>query len=295
MVLTLDKLCKRYGNKIVLNDIDISFENGIYGLLGPNGAGKSTLIRIIVGLLEASSGKVLCDGQSKENLKSKYYDYIGYMPQYSGFYDNFTGYQMMDYYAALKGLKKKEREKKINELLELVNMSNHKRKKVGHYSGGMKQRLGVAIALLNDPNILILDEPTAGLDPKERIRFRNLISKISDNRITIIATHIVSDIESIANKIILLSQGNVVRNGTVDELCKEIDGCVSQIVTDDNMQAEECIKNYNVSNIYRNEGKYYIRIVSKQKIEIQCDIMSPKLDDVYLYYFNEIGEANDKI
>lgn len=112
MVLTLDKLCKRYGNKIVLNDIDISFENGIYGLLGPNGAGKSTLIRIIVGLLEVSSGKVLCDGQSKENLKGKYYDYIGYMPQYSGFYDNFTGYQMMDYYAALKGLKKKEREKK---------------------------------------------------------------------------------------------------------------------------------------------------------------------------------------
>lgn len=214
MVLRLKNISKSYGEKVALNQVSMDFESGIYGLLGPNGAGKTTLISIMVGLLEASGGEILCDGVPRKKLKNQYYDYIGYMPQYPGYYGNFTGYEMMDYYAVLKGLKRTERKERILELLQFVNLTEQADKKVSSYSGGMRQRLGIACALLNHPKVLILDEPTAGLDPKERIRFRNLLSKISDDKIVIIATHIVSDVELIANRILLLRNGEMIRNGT---------------------------------------------------------------------------------
>lgn len=290
MQLRLENISKTYGDKTALNQVSMELKNGIYGLLGPNGAGKTTLISIIVGLLEATDGEVFCNGISKKKLKNQYFDYIGYMPQYPGYYGNFTGYEMMDYYAVLKGIKKAERKKFIIDLLQLVNLTEQADKKISSYSGGMKQRLGIGCALLNNPAVLILDEPTAGLDPKERIRFRNLISKISENKIVIIATHIVSDVEFIANEIILLNQGKIIKNGTVSELCSEIEGFVWQLETVDKNIVETYLKQYTVSNVYKDGHKYNIRIVSNQKPKKEVKKIYPKLEDVYLYYFS--GEAD---
>lgn len=255
MKVVLQGIQKKYGRQEVLHHIQLTFENGIYGLIGPNGAGKSTLIRIMVGLEDADEGSILCDDVPKEKLKEKYYDNIGYMPQYPGFYKNFTGYEMMTYYASLKGMKKKEYKSRIISLLEFVNLTDRAKEKVKTYSGGMKQRLAIACALLNNPKLLILDEPTAGLDPKERIRFRNLLTKISEDKIVIIATHIVSDVEYIANKIILLQEGNVLDVDTVSALCKKVEGKIGETKTQDKETVHD-----------------------------------PKLEDVYLYYFDKDGD-----
>ena len=222
MVLKLNNISKRYGKKTVLNQICLELHNGIYGLLGPNGAGKTTLISIITGMLNATEGEILCDGISTKKLKKRYFDYIGYMPQYPGYYNNFTGYEMLDYYAVLKGLKKQERKVKIPEILELVNLKDYSGQKIRVYSGGMKQRVLIAQALLGNPKLLILDEPTAGLDPKQRVITRNLISRLSKDKIVIISTHIVSDIETIADRILLIKQGELIDEGTVPELCEKV-------------------------------------------------------------------------
>ena len=284
MKLVLKNIYKQYGKKLVLEDIDIVLENGIYGLLGQNGAGKTTLISIIVGLLNPTKGEVLCDGILKEKMKTEYYDYIGYMPQYPGYYNNFSAYEMLDYYAQLKGIKKKEKKARIDNLLEFVNLTDCKKIKVGKYSGGMKQRLGIAAALLNNPSIIILDEPTAGLDPKERIRFRNLLSRISEDRIIIIATHIVSDVEYIANKILLLNQGKIIKAASVDELCQDIFGNVWQLETDDKRYVDEMLEKYNVSNVYEENHMYTIRFVSDQAPECNAKKVYPKLEEVFLFW-----------
>lgn len=295
MVLTLKNISKSYGEKTALNQVSIELCNGIYGLLGPNGAGKSTLISIIAGLLEASEGKVLCDGVPRKKLKNHYYDYIGYMPQYPGYYGNFTGYEMLDYYGVLKGIKKSDRKKRIWELLKLVNLTEEADKKVKGYSGGMKQRLGIGCAMLNNPKLLILDEPTAGLDPEERIHFRNLLSKISDDKIVIIATHIVSDVELIANKIILLGNGEIVGNGSVGELCEKIKDMVWQLMTEDKAATDSFLREFLVTNIYKEESRYSLRIVSDRRPDENAVSVSPKLEDVYLHYFSGKEAVNVKI
>lgn len=295
MILTLKNISKSYGKKTALNKVSIDFENGIYGLLGPNGAGKTTLISVIVGLLEAKEGEILCDDVSKKKLKNQYYDYIGCMPQYPGYYGNFTGYEMLDYYGVLKGIKKSDRKKRILELLKLVNLAEQADKKVSSYSGGMKQRLGIGCALLNNPKILILDEPTAGLDPEERIRFRNLLSKISDDKIVIIATHIVSDVELIANKIILLGNGEIIRNGSVGKLCEEIQDIVWQLETEDKAVADCCLEKYVVSNIYKEGSRYSLRIISEKQPSEKAVRICPKLEDVYLHYFSDKEADNVSI
>ena len=198
-MLTLSHISKSYGKFLAIEDINLELDNGLYGMLAPNGAGKTTLIKMITTLLFPSEGEILYDGIQIQKLGEKYRDLIGYLPQQFGYYKNNTPVQYLDYLAALKNLPRQGLRKKIEELLELVGLSDVANKKMKKFSGGMIQRVGIAQAMLNDPKILILDEPTAGLDPKERARFRNIISALSKDRVVILSTHIVSDIEFIAN------------------------------------------------------------------------------------------------
>jgi ABC-2 type transport system ATP-binding protein len=222
MVLEINDISKKYGSKYALKNFTAVLKNGVYGLLGPNGAGKTTLINIITGIIFPTSGYVLCDGVSTYKLKLDFISKIGYLPQHPVFYKDFKAREFLHYMCALKDINRKEAKNRTEQLLEVVNLTNEADKKIGLYSGGMRQRLGIAQAMLNDPQLLILDEPTAGLDPKERIRFRNIISKLSANRIVILSTHIVSDIEYIANEIILLKNGELLRKKKPSELLRDV-------------------------------------------------------------------------
>jgi len=204
MRLRTQNLTKNFGNRCAVDHVSLNFERGVYGLLGPNGAGKTTLMRMMVGVLPPSSGKVTLDGVTIGELGAKYRDILGYMPQEVGYYRDFTAKRFLQYLGALKGLDPKYANRRIDELLDLVGLADVKNKKLGQFSGGMIRRIGIAQALLNDPKILILDEPTAGLDPNERIRFKNILSELSEERIVILSTHIVSDVQSIAGQVILL-------------------------------------------------------------------------------------------
>lgn len=221
MELELKDICMSYGKKEVLHHINYKFGQGIYGLLGPNGAGKSTLINILVGLLPPVDGIVTLDGIPTAKMKTEYFEHIGYMPQYAGYYKNFTVYEIMDFFAGLKEINKNDRKERIIQLLEYVNMADNAGTKIGACSGGMKQRVGIAIALLNNPEIVILDEPTAGLDPIERIRFKQLIADLGKKSTVILSTHIVTDVENIADEVILLSHGKIIKHGSVEELYTE--------------------------------------------------------------------------
>jgi len=211
MKLTVDRITKQYKNKIAVDRMSFELTQGVTGLLGANGAGKTTLMRMMCGILNPTSGEINADGiaVNTENYRAL----LGYLPQDFGYYPEFTAKEFLEYMAALKGLEKKEAKDKISELLELVGLSDVARKKMKTFSGGMKQRVGIAQALLNDPAILILDEPTAGLDPKERVRFRELIEELGKKSIVLLSTHIVSDIEHIADKIIMMKDGSLIWQG----------------------------------------------------------------------------------
>ena len=216
--MELKNLTKSYEKgKIALDHFSAALEPGVYGLLGPNGAGKSTLMNLITQNLEPDEGEILINGISTAKMGASYRDVLGYMPQQQGLYDRFSALEFLRYFAALKGLKAKESRKRIEELLEVVNLTEARNRKLGGFSGGMKQRVLLAQALLNEPQILILDEPTAGLDPKERIRIRNYISSISENKIVLIATHVVSDVECIAKEILLLRSGKLLEKETPEK------------------------------------------------------------------------------
>ncbi len=216
MELVIDRVSKQYKNKIAVDRVSLKLEKGLYGLLGANGAGKTTLMRMLCGILTPTSGTITYDGidVSAEEYRAG----LGYLPQDFGYYPDFTGRDFLLYMASLKGIGKSVAREKVKELLELVSLSDVARKKVKTYSGGMKQRLGIAQALLNSPQILILDEPTAGLDPKERVRFRNLIAELGKNNIVILSTHIVSDIDRIADRILMMNGGKLVFDGTREEI-----------------------------------------------------------------------------
>jgi ABC-2 type transport system ATP-binding protein len=211
MELTADRITKQYKNKIAVDRMSFTLARGVTGLLGANGAGKTTLMRILCGILVPDSGTVTCDGMDVET--EEYREMLGYLPQEFGYYPEFSGRDFLLYMSAVKGLRKKEALKKTEELIELVGLKDAGRKKVRTYSGGMKQRLGIAQALLNDPQILIMDEPTAGLDPQERIRFRNLIAAIGKDRIVLLSTHIVSDLEHIADRLMIMKEGRLLWQG----------------------------------------------------------------------------------
>lgn len=220
-MLKLSGITKQYGDKLALDQVSLTFEPGIYGLLGPNGAGKSTLMNIITGNRRPTAGQVTWEGKEIQSLKAQYRSILGYAPQQQGLYDSFTGRRFLSYMAALKGITGKEQPEEIKRVLSYVNLSEAADRAVGTYSGGMKQRILIAQAMLGNPKLLILDEPTAGLDPKERVRIRQRIEALAGERIILVSTHVVSDIEPIAKEIILIKQGRILDQGTVEGLCRK--------------------------------------------------------------------------
>lgn len=225
-MLKIESVSKKFGKKEALSDVDLELEAGIYGLLGDNGAGKSTLMRLLVGVDTPTSGRILYEGEDISQLKEKYRGLLGYMPQEFAVFPGFTAGEFLTYMGALKGLSKRELKEKIPRVLAFVNLEDVKDKKVSTFSGGMKRRVGIAQALLNDPKILILDEPTASLDPGERIRFSNILSNMSKDKIILFSTHIISDIEAITKSIIILNDGKIRAKTTSDKLIEKMEGRV---------------------------------------------------------------------
>ena len=282
MSIELTGIKKSYGKKEVLHGVDLSFGQGVYGLLGPNGAGKTTLMSIMTGLLEASAGDVKYGGVSVTDKKSEYLKRLGFLPQYPGYYKNYTAWEFLEYMSVLKGIKGNNR-KQIDSLLEFVNLTDAAWQKLGAFSGGMLRRVGLAQTLLGEPEVIILDEPTAGLDPIERIRLRNLLSEIAVNRTVIIATHIVSDIEYIANEVILLFGGKVKAQGAPETLIAEAANKV-WLVHALPEEVDEYVKKYKISNILSEENSFALRLVSEEKPCEAAISVLPNLEDVFLWY-----------
>lgn len=284
MELSLNGLTKQYGNKKAVNQVSAVLRPGVYGLLGANGAGKTTLMRMLCAILEPTSGEVLFDGKEVASMGADYRDVLGYLPQDFGYYPNYTAKEFLIYVAALKGMPKDIAKNKTKELLEVVGLSHVADKRIRTFSGGMKQRVGIAQALLNNPGILILDEPTAGLDPKERVRFRNLISEYAEDRIVILSTHIVSDVEAIADEVLLMKNGKFVLQGTVEELTKKAEGKVWEISVT-LAEARKWQAKTTVANMRHEENKMVLRIVSDSIPDERAIPCEATLEDLYLYYF----------
>ena len=276
MELSVDRLTKHYGSKIAVDCV--------YGLLGENGAGKTTLMRMVCSILEVTSGEVLFDGRNVIEMGAGYRDLLGYLPQDFGYYPNYTAAEFLRYMSVLKGISRKKAVKRSEELLEITGLEHVASKKIKTFSGGMKQRLGIAQALLNHPKILILDEPTAGLDPKERVRFRNLIADYAGDKIVLLSTHIVSDIEAIADHVFIMKKGGFVTQGTVPELVEQAQGKVWELeVTPTEVHSWE--KKATIANLRHEDGHVVLRIVSDEKPSPQAVLCRAALEDLYLYYF----------
>lgn len=284
MELTVDRLSKLYNNKIAVDRVSLRLHEGVYGLLGENGAGKTSLIRMVCGVLKPSSGSISFDGLDVGD--EEYRAALGYLPQDFGYYPEFSAQDFMYYMASLKGLTKPAARAKTRELLELVSLSDVAKKKIRTFSGGMKQRLGIAQTLLNDPKLLVLDEPTAGLDPKERIRFRNLIARLGQNRIVLLSTHIVSDVEHIAGTILLMKKGKMLHQGSLEDITQVIRGKVYQGLMENN-EAQELTRLYPIIN-YRSQGeKVLLRFVCQGDPPAGAVKVTAGLEDLYLYCFSE--------
>lgn len=299
-MVVVNNVKKSYGDFIALEEINLEFKNGIYGLLAPNGAGKTTLIKMLTTLIFPSQGEILYDGVDIVKMDDEYRDILGYLPQEFGYYKDYSPTKFLLYLAALKGIKESDAKEKIKELLKLVALEDVAKKKMKKFSGGMIQRVGIAQAILNNPKILILDEPTAGLDSKERLRFRNLLTDLSRDRIVIISTHIVSDIEFIANEVIMIKNHKILYKDTIKNICNKIKDKVYETEIEFD-EAREFRNKYISLSEKQEDGKMKIRFISEGKVESSFEKVSPNLEDYnvareYKYSnddgFNELFLAN---
>lgn len=295
MELEICNLTKQYKDKIAVNNVSLNISPGVWGLLGANGAGKTTLIRMIAGIMVPTSGKILYDGIEIGVLKGAYRDILGYLPQDFGFYPEFTVMDYLKYIAALKGLTKYDTKEKIDELLQILTLTEVRKKKISKLSGGMKRRVGIAQALLNDPEVLILDEPTSGLDPGERVKFRKLISEFAQDRIVLISTHIVSDVEYIATCNAIMKDGEIISTGTTEELVKTVEGKVWESIISPRQLThyEKIARIVNVLN--EEDGNLSIRYLSNTPDVPNSKHAIPRLEDLYLWLFPEDGTGKEKI
>lgn len=291
MELVFDRVTKQFKNKIAVDRVSLSLNKGVYGLLGANGAGKTTLMRMMCGVLRPDSGEIRYGNLSVED--EAYREKLGYLPQQFGYYPEFTGEDFLMYMAALKGISKRQARERTKELLDTVSLLDVAKKKIRTYSGGMKQRLGIAQALINRPQILVLDEPTAGLDPKERVKFRNFISRLGSDRIVLLSTHIVSDIEHIADTILVMKDGNLVHQGGRSEIMEVIKGKVWETVAKGN-DAEELMKKYPILNIRQEQEGIFLRLVSDMQPAADSVSVDATLEDLYLYYFSNEGGEHER-
>lgn len=294
MALEVRSLNKKYGKVQALKNVSFKIDTGVYGLLGPNGAGKSTMIRIITGSMRASSGEVLYNGRRIRENEKAYKKILGYVPQRQGMYDSFTAARFLEYMAVLKELKRKEIPEEVERVLKIVGLQEDALRRLGGFSGGMKQRVLIAQALLGDPRIIILDEPTAGLDPKERIKIRNFISRIGENRTILLATHVVSDVESIAREILLLGDGELKDKGTPRELCAMLDGSVFECILPGQEGFDRMEAQFPVSNVLElPDGRIAVRVIGSGR-EVRKNLgqygvreVFPNLQEVYLSLFDK--------
>jgi len=294
MTLEVRSLSKNYGKVQALKNVSFKIDTGVYGLLGPNGAGKSTMIRIITGSMRASSGEVLYNGSRIRENEKAYKKILGYVPQRQGMYDSFTAARFLEYMAVLKELKRKEIPEEVERVLKIVGLQEDALRRLGGFSGGMKQRVLIAQALLGDPRIIILDEPTAGLDPKERIKIRNFISRIGENRTILLATHVVSDVESIAREILLLGDGVLKEKGTPRELCAMLDGSVFECILPGQEGFDRVEAQFPVSNVLElPDGQIAVRVIGSGR-EVRKNLgqygvreVFPNLQEVYLSLFDK--------
>ena len=294
MTLEVRSLSKNYGKVQALKNVSFKIDTGVYGLLGPNGAGKSTMIRIITGSMRASSGEVLYNGSRIRENEKAYKKILGYVPQRQGMYDSFTAARFLEYMAVLKELKRKKIPEEVERVLKIVGLQEDALRRLGGFSGGMKQRVLIAQALLGDPRIIILDEPTAGLDPKERIKIRNFISRIGENRTILLATHVVSDVESIAREILLLGDGELKDKGTPRELCAMLDGSVFECILPGQEGFDRVEAQFPVSNVLElPDGRISVRVIGSGR-EVRKNLgqygvreVFPNLQEVYLSLFDK--------
>lgn len=285
--LEIVNLTKSYKHKNANENINLILESGVYGLLGPNGAGKTTLMKQIATLKCPTSGKILYNGKDINSLDDKYRDVVGYLPQDFDAYKNFSAKDFLLYIGALKGLRKDEAKIKTDKLLNLVGLYEVRNKAISKFSGGMKRRVGIAQALLNDPKVLILDEPTAGLDPQERARFRNLLSQIGKETIVILSTHIISDIESVAKETIMIKDGKVLLQGTHKEILDDMRGKVYSITVESEDEVYKIQNKYKVVNIQRGISDIELRVISEVEItDFEANSIEPRFEDVYMFYFD---------
>lgn len=285
MELTIDHVSKRFHDKIAVDDLSLTLTPGVWGLLGANGAGKTTLMRMIAGIMQPTQGEIRCDGIPIAQLGESYRDCFGYLPQEFGFYPSFTVSDYLDYMAALKGLPKREARQRIDILLERLTLSEVRRKRIAKLSGGMKRRVGIAQALLNEPEVLILDEPTSGLDPSERVRFRNLLAEFAQGRIVLISTHIVADVEVIAGQNAIMKDGRLIATGSTDQLVQEVKGKV-WTATIDAAMLPYWEQQLTIAGL-RNEpnGRIALRYLAETPTLADSEPAIPRLEDLFLWLF----------